>query len=94
MLWGKNLNQLRRELEVVNQKIADNPLSAPEISEATELIESLKETDRESEIETELAKRGLPNSEEIGKVIFQHSLTLARLNKKRLKLEKKIGKTG
>lgn len=92
MFLGKNLNQLRRELEVVNREIADNPLSAQDISEATELIESLKEAGRETEIDTELAKRGLPTSEYIGKVILQYSVSLARLNKKRLKLEKKIAR--
>lgn len=92
MWWGKNLHQLRDELDAVNQRIMNNPLSSPEIREATALVDCLEETQEKSEISAELARRGLPTLEELGLLVAKHGGGLALLNKKRLKLEKKIAR--
>ncbi|WP_216382790.1 hypothetical protein [Arcanobacterium phocae] len=90
MFWKKSLETLRQELDEVNREIANNPLSESSVAEASALIEQFKEEGREAHIDDELASRGLPSAEEIGKLIVQHSFGLARLNKKRIKLETKI----
>ncbi|WP_167141856.1 hypothetical protein [Canibacter zhoujuaniae] len=83
--------QLRAELEAVKREIAASPLSQDSVQEAQALIEEMKADGREAEIDQELAHRHLPSAREIGTLIAQHTFALIRLNRKRIKLERKLG---
>ena len=87
----KDTTQLRSELDAVKAEIAANPLSQDRAQEAQSLIEEMKADGREAEIDHALAERRLPSTEEIGKLVAQHMFALARLNRKRIKLERKLG---
>lgn len=92
MLFGKrDKTQLLVDLDAVKAEIAANPLSQDDVLEAQSLIEEMKADGRETEIDQELANRHLPSAAEIGKLIAQHAFALARLNRKRIKLERKLG---
>ena len=91
LFWKKDEAELRSELAAVKAEIAANPLSQDRVQEAQSLIEEMKANGREAEIDHELAKRDLPSVVEIGSLVAQNMLALARLNKKRVKLEKKLG---
>ena len=92
MFFGrKDITQLRSELDVVKEEIAANPLSKDCVQEAQSLIEEMKADGRETEIDEELANRHLPSVIEVGKLVAQHTFALARLNRKRIKLEHKLG---
>ncbi|MGV9183997.1 hypothetical protein [Arcanobacterium canis] len=90
MFWRRDPEQIRRDLDDVKQQISENPLSGSAVVKASEVMERLKSEGREEEIDSQLAEQGLPNSEHVGKLVLQNSFTLARLNKKRRKLEKKL----
>lgn len=87
----KDKTELRYELDAVKAEIAAHPLSQDSIQQAQALIEEMRANGRDTEIEDELAKRHLPPAEEIGKLVAGHALSLARLNRKRIKLETKLG---
>ncbi|MBT1035382.1 hypothetical protein KJY78_03320 [Canibacter sp. lx-45] len=91
MFGKKDSTQLRDELDAVKAEIAANPLSQDSVQKAQLLIEEMKADGREEEIDQELSNRHLPSLTEIGKLIAQHTFTLARLNRKRIKLERKLG---
>lgn len=87
----KDTTQLRSELDAVKAEIAANPLSQDCVQEAQSLIEEMKADGRAAEIDEELAERHLPSVEEIGGLVAQHVFGLAKLNQKRIKLERKLG---
>lgn len=91
MFRRKDKTQLRGELDAVKAQIAANPLSQDYVQEAQSLIEEMKADGREAEIDQELASRHLPSTVEIGKLVAGHTFALARLNRKQIKLERKLG---
>ena len=93
MFGRKDKAQLLAELDAVKTKIATNPLSQNDVLEAQSLIEEMKADGRAAEIDQELTNRHLPPTAEIGKLIAQHAFALTRLNRKRIKLERKLGNT-
>ncbi|RSX56054.1 hypothetical protein D2E26_0617 [Bifidobacterium dolichotidis] len=92
MFFKQSAQQLHDELAKVKQEIDSNPLSSDVITQSTAIIEQMKSSGREAEIDQELARLSLPSSDDIGKLIAQHALQLTLLQKKRIKLEKKLEK--
>ncbi|WP_216382505.1 hypothetical protein [Arcanobacterium phocae] len=90
MFWQHDRERVQCELDDVKQQISANPLSDDAVVKASALIEQLKADGCEDEIDSRLAEQGLPGVESIGKLILQNSFSLARLNKTRIKLEKKL----
>ena len=83
------LAKARNRLRDVQRRIADHPLNAPEMLEARALAAEDRDGDREA-VGSELARRGLPSIGAQSRALVLGLTSLARLNRKRIRLEQRI----
>lgn len=83
------LTEARSRLSAVNARIDNHALNRPPMKDAREVVAQHPDADKET-VERELASQQLPGLAAQGKALFFGLASLARLNRKRLKLEKKI----
>ena len=83
----------RERLVDVNQWIAAHPLNSTDFRRARALVGTMPEADR-TEIESALRDRGLPSLGKQTKMLALGVTSLARLNRKRIRLEKRVAAFG
>ena len=79
----------RARLEQVNAKIAAHPLSSVRFVRAREVVSAAGDAERDA-VEASLRAQELPSLAEQGRMLALGLVSLARLNRKRLRLEKKL----
>lgn len=89
MFPRESAEQLTRRLAEVDGLIAAHPLAQASVREAHALIESIGEKDTDA-LSGELAARGLPTLEELGRIQVQTTSSWWRLHRDRKKILKKI----
>ena len=87
----ESLPELEANLKKIDADIAAHPLAAPPVKQAQEIIEAKGEKDNDA-VARELADRGLPSLEELGKIQLQHTGSWWRLHRDRNKIVKQISK--
>lgn len=85
----ESVDTLRRELEQVDAHIAAHPFASPRIRVAHEIVGEGPSRDA-AEIERQLADRGLPDAEELGRVQVAGSWSWWKLHRRRRKLVRRI----
>lgn len=70
-------------------KIAAHPLASPPVKSAFEVIERHGKENADV-ISTELAERGLPSLDELGKLQVRHMFSWWNVNRQARRLEKKL----
>ena len=85
----KGVDTLRRELEQVDALLSAHPLAAPRIRAAHEIVGEGPSRDA-AEIERQLAARGLPGVEELGRAQVTGSWSWWRLHRRRRQLVRRI----
>ena len=72
----------------MQEQIADHPLNAPDMLAARAVVKEHRAGGRDA-IEAELAQRGLPRLSAQSRTLFSGLTSLARLNRKRIRLEQR-----
>ncbi|HEV7951344.1 MAG TPA: hypothetical protein VGP24_16405 [Glaciihabitans sp.] len=85
----ETLLKARSQLGAVNARIDNHVLNRSPMREAREVVAQFPDADKEI-VERELASQQLPGLAAQGKALLFGLTSLARLNRKRLKLEKRI----
>jgi hypothetical protein len=82
------LAKVKKQLREVQEQIADHPLNAPDMLAARAVVKEHRAVERDA-IETELARRDLPRLSAQSRALFLGLTSLARLNRKRIRLEQR-----
>ncbi|AWB85617.1 hypothetical protein C3E77_02580 [Mycetocola zhujimingii] len=85
------LAKARDELRRVRERIDQHPLNDPAFLEARSVIAEHQESEREV-VAAELARRNLPSLGSQSRALVLGLTSLARLNRKRIRLEEQIAK--
>ena len=85
------LEKARDELRAVRERIDQHPLNAAEFLEARSVIAEHQESEREAVV-AELERRSLPSLGAQNRALVLGLTSLARLNRKRIRLEERIAK--
>jgi len=80
---------LRRRLAIVNERIAEHPLSSEEFTRARAVV-AQRTDDGPQAVNAELRAQGVPSLGAQARLIVRRAGSLARLNRKRLRLETRI----
>ena len=86
-----HLTKAKEQLRDVQRRIADHALNAPEMLKARALAAERRDGDRDA-VESELARLGLPSISAQSRALVLGLTSLARLNRKRIRLEQRIDK--
>ena len=84
---------VRRQLDKVQRRLAEHPLNSDEFTRARALIKEMPDADRTS-VEAALQAQGLPGFGRQTRLLLVGLPSLARLNRRRLRLEAKLGSHG
>ena len=79
----------RKRLADINSRIDQHTLNSPGMKAARALVADKKDLDRQA-VELALAEHDLPTTAQQGRALILGLTSLARLNRKRIKLEKRI----
>ena len=85
----RRLAEAREQLRSVQARIAGHALNAPEMRAARAVAAKHRDGDRAA-VEDELARRGLPSLGAQSRALALGLTSLARLNRKRIRLERRI----
>lgn len=85
----RGLAEAREQLRSVHRRIADHALNAPEMVAARAVAAVHRDGDR-AVVENELSRRGLPSLAAQSRALVLGLTSLARLNRKRIRLEQRI----
>lgn len=85
------LGDARSRLSAVNARIDNHALNRSPLKKAREVVAKFPDADK-AVVERELASRQLPGLAAQGRALLFGLASLARLNRRRLKLENKIAK--
>ena len=90
-MFGRHegVDTLRRELEQVDALIAAHPLASPRIRAAPEIVGEARSRDA-AEIERQLADRGLPGAEELGRAQVAGTWSWWKLHRSRRRLVRRM----
>jgi hypothetical protein len=83
------LAEARNKLDSVNGRINAHVLNTSPMKEAREVVAQHRDDDK-SVIQEELRKQGLPTTGEQGRALLFGLTSLARLNRKRIKIEERV----
>jgi hypothetical protein len=76
-------------LAVANRRIEQHPLNSGPLKEARDYVSEHRSEGREA-VDQALSERGLPTTAMQGRAMLRGLTSLARLNRKRIKLERRI----
>ena len=91
MTDSNRLAKARNELRAVRERTDQHPLNAPEFLEARSVVAEHQDGEREV-AEAELARRNLPSLGAQSRALVLGLTSLARLNRKQIRLEERIAK--
>lgn len=89
MICTLPLAACRKRLEAINARIDQHKLNSPQMKAAREVVAENRDEGRQA-VEQALSERGLPTTAEQGRALLLGLTSLARLNRKRVKLENRI----
>jgi len=84
---------LRERLERINSRIAAHPLNSEQFLRARAVVSQAGDAER-SEVDATLREQGLPGLGAQTKMMMVGLASLARLNRKRIRLEEKLSAIG